>query len=164
MVVDPNQDDPYPGVILDSAHEILAFAEEFPAFRIVTSAIDELDDIAAVVFALGRTLLVLDEAQSYLSPLINLKSEFPAVRDIVFRGRHNLTSLMTVAQRATSIHVDARSQWTRIVAFHQSEPDDVRWLELQAGTKLDFAALRESEYFDISRHDGVQKKALDTAQ
>lgn len=164
IVVDPNQDDPYPGLVLDSASDILDHVEEFPAFRIVTPAIDELESIAEIVFTIGRTTLVLDEAQSYLSPAVNLKGEFPSIRNIIFRGRHNLSSLFTVAQRATSIHVDARSQWTRIIAFHQSEPDDVKWLEQQAGQRLDFSRLPDASYYDISRHEGVRIRSLDTGE
>lgn len=161
LILDPSVDDPYPATVVDHVEDVLPAIEEKRVFRIMTDRVDQVDDLAAIAFTLGRTTLVLDEAQTYLDPRMDLKREIPSLREIIFRGRHNCTSLIIVAQRAASIHVDARSQWTRLVIFNQTEHDDVKWLQQQSGQALPIESLSENEYFDVTRAGSITRRTLD---
>jgi len=54
-------------------------------------------------------------------------------KPLVFMGRIQRVSLVLIAQRASKIPMDIRSQASRIVTFRQTEPDDVSALTDRIG-------------------------------
>lgn len=159
LILDPVADDPYVGLVVQSMKEAVDYVEEYPSFRLRTDRIDWLRDLCLLALAAGNTTAVLDEASRYLTPRTNLELIAPEFLDIVYRGRHTATSLIIVAQRASTVNIAARSQWTRIITFRQSEPADLHWLQDQAGEALNLNELQIGEYFDITPK-GTQRLTL----
>lgn len=126
-------------------------------FRVATSYIPALNLLCGLALGVGNCWVVVEECARVLPARGVPPPEW--FSQSVFEGRHRNVSMLMAAQRPTKCHIDARAQWTQIVAFNQSEDADVSWLEEQAGESLDLKALRIGHYYDI-RPDGVRAAVL----
>lgn len=140
----------------DDPKTLLEWTERYKVFRLRTASIDRFEDVCLVASVAGGCTLVLEEAQRIAPPHTPLP---PTFEDIVYRGRHSRTSLVVVSQRPTTVNIVARSQWTRIIAFAQTEPADIGWLRSVSGSSDMFESLTQFEYFDILP-TGTEKKLL----
>jgi hypothetical protein len=91
-------------------------------FRYGSSFPDDLETIASAAFGAGNCMLLLEECA-----LIFRRGEelHEWAKPLIFMGRHQRVSLLFVAQRASKIPIDVRSQASRIISFRQTEPNDV---------------------------------------
>jgi hypothetical protein len=100
-------------------------------FRITTDCLADFERLCVYVYTLKNCMFAIEEAQRVL-PAGNTPLP-PAFLDLIFRGRHHAVSLMIVSQRASTVSIQARSQWSEIIAFRQTEPTDIRYLYNQSG-------------------------------
>ena len=100
--------------------------KETKSFAFAVSDPEYVPALGLLAYGRGDNLLVLEEASTFFPKGQSRLDEW--ARQLVFMGRHQRCSLLFVAQRATSIPIDVRSQANRIVSFQQHEPDDVRTL------------------------------------
>lgn len=105
----------------DSWIENVAF-NRLNGFRYGSSFPDDLEMIANAAFGAGDCMLLIEECA-----LIFRRGEelHEWAKPLIFMGRHQRVSLLFVAQRASKIPIDVRSQATRIITFRQTEPNDV---------------------------------------
>jgi hypothetical protein len=130
----------------DELDPLIDFVARNRVFRVATERSDALNVLCALALAAQDCWLVIEEAQRALPPMAPPPSYFTHA---VYRGRHARLSMLMVSQRPTTVNIVARSQWTRIVTFNQSEKNDVAWVLSQAGAELDPASLPLGYYYDI---------------
>lgn len=99
--------------------------KELDTFRYGVSYPWELEMLANTAYAAGNCLLTVEECA-----LIFKRGEelHDWAKPIVFMGRSQRISIVLIAQRASKIPVDIRSQATRFISFRQTEPNDVKAL------------------------------------
>src|SRR5262245_36695204 len=152
----------YEGILFENTEDLLDYVEDHPTvYQVRTEFAEDAADLSAIAMAAGNcrhrgtpmqhpgcrdVCLVIDEAGRSLPDGRNID---PAVADVIYRGRHRHVTLVNVTQRASTLHIAARSQWTRLITFWQTEDNDIKWLQNQAGSKLDIQHLKPLEYFDI---------------
>lgn len=127
-------------------------------FRFSTSNVEEFDLLCDCAMAVGRVWLIVEEAQRVLPEGSGKPPR--SFTDVIYRGRHPEVSLLVVSQRPTTVHISARSQWSRIVTFNQTERNDTAWIQSVSGFDVDPTTLRRGEYFDITSA-GWRKGKLD---
>lgn len=99
--------------------------DKAPEFRYGVSYPWELEMLANTAYGAGDCTLTVEECA-----LIFKRGEelHDWAKPIVFMGRTQRVSIVLIAQRASKIPVDIRSQATRFISFRQSEPADVKAL------------------------------------
>jgi hypothetical protein len=92
-------------------------------FRVGTHYPDDLPLFGSLAYSVADCTFIVEEAA-----LVFRRGELlqPWAKRLIFAGRHVRVNFIILAQRASSIPVDIRSQATRFVSFRQSEPDDVK--------------------------------------
>lgn len=147
------------GILFDDLGKMIDHIQAYPTFKVRTYNPDDFDDLCKIAYAAGNCTLVIEEAEGVMPA----SSQRPpnSFRDIVYRGRHERVSVVLIAQRPSSVHISARSQWNRIVTFRQTEPADVAWIESVCGYDVDPLSLTQGEYYDITAW-GFRKKVLDS--
>lgn len=143
-------------VLFDDLAELIEHLERYRYFRVSMSDPSMFPMLCRVASAVTDCTLVIEEAGRVLPPHIELPPEFA---ELVYRGRHTRTSLVIVSQRATTVHIAARSQWTRLITFAQSESADVKWIQDVTGLDIEPSDLPRLEYFDVTPH-GHERKRL----
>lgn len=142
----------------DDVGGLIARLQKMPrAFRLSTPDVEQFGLLSEAAMTVGRCWLVVDEAQRVLPPHTDLPAEF---QDVVYRGRHPEVSLLVVAQRPTTVHLTARSQWNRIVTFCQTEKADTNWIRQVSGFDVEPRELGKFEYYDIAA-TGYERRKLD---
>lgn len=146
----------YDGIQCDSLTELLTRLDEYrnkkrKFWYLKLSDLSDFDMLCAAVYEMGDCTLVIEEAQRIIPSKCLLGDSF---KDILYRGRHKLINVIVISQRASTVSIEFRSQWRRIVSFRQSEPSDVRWLMQSTGyEELEKVnALPDRAYFDITPH------------
>lgn len=91
-------------------------------FRYGSSLPDDLEPMACAAFGAGDCMLVIEECALIFRRGEELQEW---AKPLIFMGRHQRVSLLFVAQRASKIPIDVRSQASRIISFRQTEPNDV---------------------------------------
>lgn len=133
IILDPILE--YPGQMFDDLSDMIDHIQTHSVFMVRSQWPHELSMLCAIANAAHNTTLVIEEAQTAIP-----ESNRPlpsSLEHTIYRGRHWNTSLVIVAQRAATVHIAARSQWSRLVTFNQSEKSDVIWLEGQLGIDRD---------------------------
>lgn len=102
-------------------------------FRYGTYFQDELPLYGSLAFAVGDCTFAVEECGTIFRRGATMDQW---LSDLVFMGRHPRVNLILLAQRASSIPIDVRSQAQRIVTFLQTEPDDVDALCKRIGYDL----------------------------
>lgn len=155
ILIDPMAE--HEGLEFQDTDAMIDHIMENRVFRVRTEAIDDFPMVCSIAYAARRCVLVVEESQRVL-PSGN-KELPPSFTDIIYRGRHRRTSLILISQRASTIHIAGRSQWTRLIIFNQTEPNDVAWLLNTTGFDLDPANLPQSHYYDV-RPGSFETKVL----
>jgi DNA helicase HerA-like ATPase len=177
IILDPL--DEYPGLEFDDIENMIDFLESENVkdvnknFKVRSCNILDIDALGEIVadgdkkddpHAMRNVHLVIEEAQLCLPPS---RKELPdSIQRIIFRGRHFGRSLVIAAQRPSIVHIAARSQFTRIVAFNFTENNDVGWLESATGYDIlgrqsenDVRQLPIGDYFEITPGRFERKRA-----
>lgn len=152
----------YRGEYFAEADDMLDFLEKNPhTFRVRVDRPDYLDVCCRAALAMGRVWLVVEEVQRVIPPYGQpMPSSF---LDVLYRGRHRNVNVLLIAQRASTINIAARSQWTRIISFRQTETTDTKWIEQQAGEVLALTELERLWYYDVMP-DGVTRAQMQLPQ
>jgi hypothetical protein len=169
IILDPMLE--YEGIQFDDTSDLLDHVAKNRFYQVRTEWAEDAPDLAKIAMAAGQCVkrgkpmphprctdvcLVIDEAGRAIPSRTTLD---PAIEDVIYRGRHRHVTLVNVTQRASTLSIAARSQWTRLVCFWQTEDADVKWIQSQAGSKIDVENLRPLEYFDITPV-GIKKKMI----
>lgn len=127
----------YPNVIFQNMTEEIFdnIVNNKGNFRIGSGDDNDIDILSNLSYVAGNCTLVIEECGTVFSRGQILESW--AKRNI-FSGREQDANLIFLAQRATSIPKDIRSQANRIVSFMQHDPDDVHALTSLIGRKYHF--------------------------
>lgn len=155
IIFDPM--DEYEGIRFDSLEPMIEHIQRHGIFRVRWPWVESFAFLPAIALAARRCTLVIEEAQRVIPPGPMLPTAF---EDVIYRGGHAEVSYLLVAQRPTTVHIAARSQWDRIITVRQTEVADTRWLRNVTGYNLPFEELRKLEYYEITPH-GWDKKLLD---
>ncbi len=163
LILDPQLE--YDGPLFESVdggadHEqLLDYLANHRAFRarVPYTTIQEFAFLCRIVYHVKRCTFVVDEAQRVLP---ESRSRLPRdFEHVLYRGRHARVTLVLIAQRASTVNIAPRSQWTRIISFRQTEPPDIKWIESQAGEALPLDTLNAGEYIEI-RPSGSERRIL----
>lgn len=169
IILDPMLE--YEGILYDDTGKILDYISKNRYYQVRSEFAEDAPDLAKIAMAAGHCVkqgkpmphpkctdicLVIDEAGRAIPSRTTLD---PAIEDVIYRGRHRHVTLVNVTQRASTLSIAARSQWTRLICFWQTEDSDVKWIHSQAGSKIDIERLRPLEYFDITPL-GIKKKQI----
>lgn len=159
IIFDPKEE--YAGPIAESPDEMIDYIVEHKRFMVRTCDPDDLAVVCDIAKHAGNVLLVFEEAEAIIP---QSASKLPdELRDIIFRGRKWSVSMLFSSQRPSKIHIDARSQWTRLIVFNGTETADIDWIESVAGfdlRKTEYNPLRlkvPGEYVDIGLGN-IEKK------
>lgn len=154
LVLDPQRE--YADALhFDDLADLVDHVGEYRTFRCATEWPDDLDFLCQLALSVGNVYLVVDEAQRVIPPRGELS---PWLAHVIYRGRHRGVSLVVIAQRPTTVHIAARSQWTRLVSFRQTEGADCRWTEDQIGETADLADLDVLEYVEATPAGATRKR------
>lgn len=165
ICVDPMRE--HAGQLFEDIGELIGHVREYPTFRVRTEWPPDTNVLAAVSMAANDprkwcehhdtpghrcTIPELTYVVEESGRSIPARGELhPAIEDLVYRGRHHRVTPVLISQRPSTVHIIARSQWTRLIAFHQTEGADVGWLSEQTGEPDEaFSALQPGEYFDAT--------------
>lgn len=155
ICLDPIEE--YEGVRFEDLEKLLDYTETYRSFYCCYSVVPDFGLLCQVALAVRDCVLVVEESQRVVPPRMTPPGAF---EDVIYRGRHSRVSVVLVSQRPTTLHIAARSQWTRLVSFRQTEPADYKWIENTAGFALDLAGLEPLHYFDVTP-GAWAKKVLD---
>lgn len=146
-IIDPMQE--YEGLKCFDLEEVEKFTRYSPhLFRVCLDRPDLAEAVFSWGYNRGDMVIAVEEAQRVLP---GGSAQIPEpILDAIYRGRHVNLSIVIIAQRASTVNIHVRSQWTRIIAFRQTEPDDIKYIMNQTGERLDLAALPPWHYFDIT--------------
>ena len=153
IILDPMRE--HRGELFDNPVDMARHIERHGLFKVRSEFVDDFPVLCYVALAATRCALVVEEAQRAIPSGAGELS--PWFEDIVYRGRHRDVSLICVSQRPSTVHIVARSQWTRIICFHQTEGQDVKWLENVSGFDVPAHELQPGEYFDITPRGMVER-------
>lgn len=126
LVYDPKAE--YPGVdFATPPDEFIAriVRRELAAFRYGTYLPEEVEMFGRAAYAAGETTLIMEECALLFTKGQGVE---PWARPMIYMGREPQLNLVLVAQRATFIPLDIRSQANRVITFFQNDPDDIRAL------------------------------------
>jgi len=144
VIIDPR--DEYDGIIVNSFEDFVDYIKDKDEFKIVCryeSDID-IDYTFKAIFVIKNILLVVEEAEIYISPLAKQSSFLTLVR----YGRHKNIKIIGIARRASELSIDFRAMTDKIISFKQTEIRDLDALE-----KLGFKNLNqlgEHEYQELT--------------
>lgn len=157
IILDPIGE--YEGTFFDNVTDLIEYVESNSTFQLRTNRDDELPRLVKTAMARPDTVFAIEEASRVIPPWINIRDEMPDLLDLIYRGRHTRTHFLVIAQRAATIHIHARSQWTRLITFRQTEPQDVRWIQNVAPIDDDLTTLPPLSYYDVTLM-GVSRESL----
>lgn len=152
IILDPL--DEYRGQEYYELSQMIEHMQRYKMYCVKSSAIDDLDDLCKISQSAGNLHFVIEEAQRSIPPRANLPE---SVKDLIYRGRHQNVSIIAVAQRASSINIALRSQFTKIIAFWQTEPADLTWLDNVSGYPVSEYNFKPYSYLEITPF-GVTEK------
>lgn len=125
--------------------------------RYGTFSVDSIPDMAALSLQFPPSILMIEETSTAWVKGGRLDKDTSRA---VFLGRHYRNTAIFIAQRASSIPIDVRSQATQVVTFGQRESDDLEWLQDFFGDKIeDIPNLKKFEYYHfIDTDEGEPNK------
>lgn len=155
ILLDPM--DEYPGLAFQDPVKMIEHIQAHREFTVRSVAVQDFDALSLIAFSAGHVTFAIEEAQRSLPSW--QKDLPPAFADIVYRGAHTGTSLVLIAQRPSTVNIAARSQFTRLVSFAQSEVADVRWIEGVTGLGIGGSILRlpPLNYIEVEQGEAVEK-------
>lgn len=104
----------------------------------------EIEFLFKLCNAVGNLLLVVEEAEIYISPYAK-SNEF---LNLVRYGRHKSISILGIARRTAELSIDLRAMVDKIISFKQTEVYDLKKMESLGFEKLN--ELNDFEYAEKS--------------
>jgi hypothetical protein len=149
----------YPGMVFETPEEMISYVKEHRVFRVRSIDPGEFPVLCGLAWDVGRCTLFVEEANTVIPPHEQLA---PVVKDLLLRGRHKEISLVLISQRFTHLNINARSQFTRLITFHQHSEQDVKALERETGHELGdvVRTLKPGEYIEVTAGGTAERKAL----
>lgn len=141
----------------ENLSDLIDYCKGNPQFIVSFSDMNQFSMLCDTVYHLGNCLFIIEEVSRVFPAKSAIPEEF---RNLLWIGGHREVSLLFVSQRAASIDISMRSQYTRCYSFKQTEPADVKWLHELSGKDDDVYQVIELppyEYIDIS-DDGVIRR------
>jgi len=116
----------YPGVIVTNFEDFIYYIKDKEKFTVCCRFENDLDFeyLFRAVFEISNLLLVLEEAEMYISPY-EKRTEF---LKLVNYGRHRDISILGIARRVSELSRTFRSQVNRIYTFKQTDINDLKYL------------------------------------
>lgn len=105
---------------------------------------DEMELLFQFIYQIGNCLMVVEEAEIYISP----SSRKGAFLYLVRYGRHKDISILGVARRGAELSLTFRAQTNTIISFCQTDPSDVKKMELLGLYEVD--KLKNYKYISVS--------------
>jgi hypothetical protein len=125
-----------------------------PVFRVTTDCFLEFDKLCKLILDFAspdrRAMFCIDEiTRLALDPQLR---RYPAFQQINFAGGHSGIDIFIIAQRASTIPISCRSQWTQIITFRLTEPDDLDYFKSVSRDQImdELPILEEREYIKIT--------------
>lgn len=160
--------DEHEGEKFDDLADMLDHCERYPTFRVRSEWWHEAPMMAAIAMAVNdpkrhgadpddqkkkakipELVLAIEESQRALPS--GAKPLPASIENALYRGRHHHVTLVAISQRPSTVHIGLRSQWTRLVVFHQTEGSDLHWLSQQTGEhEEEFSNLAPGEYWEFT--------------
>jgi len=146
IIYDPLEE--YEGRLFFDMDEMIDHIENNLLYRVRYNDFEQFQNLCKLVYQLGDCVFCVEESQRIFTSHV-LPEEF---KDLIYRGRHEEIGLIIVSQRASSINIAVRSQFTRCVTFRQTEPNDIQWLYELCGDEEIYkvANLEDYHYIDIT--------------
>jgi hypothetical protein len=156
LVLDPLEEY-HECVFYDDLSDLIDHCNKYKIFRCGYNNLTDFPLLCRITKTIPETTLVIEEAQRVLPPRKLLDENFT---ELIYRGRHYGSGLLMVAQRASTVDIAVRSQFTRLITFRQSESKDVDWICDCSGFDLadEILGLEPLEYFEISPSSYEKKK------
>lgn len=162
IVVTPT-DESYPGVVeFEDAERMVRFCLRNKVFRVLLrcNTLGDLCPPAGLALSRGDTAVFIDEAQRFF-PAGTARAYPQVIYDLFFRSRHRRVDLILAHQRATTVSIDIRSQWTDLVTFRQTESADTSWIRGTTGEALpDLERLPVGEYYHVTNQGECHQKII----
>jgi hypothetical protein len=153
--------DEHEGQKFEDLSEMLDHCEQYPTFRVRSEWWQDAPMMAAIAMSVNdpkrfgegkkipELVLAIEESQRALPA--GAKPLPSSIENALYRGRHHHVTLVAISQRPSTVHIGLRSQWTRLVVFHQTEGADLNWLHQQTGEPEEaFSSLKPGEYFEFT--------------
>lgn len=122
--------------------------DEGKSFRVGIVDPEIIPLLGSIAFLSQNCTLIIEEC-ALAFPSKRVDDPWP---NLIFIGRHYRCSIIFIAQRPTTIPIDARSQFTRLISFNQHEGADIDWLKTYYGDRTDeIPALGELECLDSNK-------------
>lgn len=117
----------YSGTVVENFEDFLSYVENKENFVVCCRFYNDLDYeyLFKAVFEISNVLLVIEEADLYISPR-EKRNDF---LKLVKFGRHRDISIIGIARRVSELSIDFRSQCDKIYSFKQTDPKDIKILQ-----------------------------------
>lgn len=152
IILDPDLE--HDGKLLFTLSNIRLHCTSNPLYRVKTENVLIFENLCEFIFEQAkpnqRILFCIEEITR-----LNLDARldrFPQFKRIVFAGGHTGVDLYILAQRISSIPISLRSQYTKIITFCQTEPDDLKYFKSVSQDELmqEIPRLQPREYIEIT--------------
>jgi len=130
-------------------------------FRVVVSDPFVFPALCAMVNTMKGVTFAIDEIQTVVQ---NRKAMNEALMQLIFAGTKQRINMYMTTQRPMKMHADLRSQFTKLIVFNQSEPQDLKWVSEAAGDHMLFQEvqrLKPHHYITVT-WDGVTGRGVTT--
>lgn len=129
----------------DEAYEFFKRIDSGSSFKVSIRFNDDIDFeyLFKLLFEIKNLILVLEEAEMYISPAVKSSSFLRLVR----YGRHSKIKILGIARRTAELSRDFRSQVNRIISFKQTDEMDLKNMSLLGFSNLN--NLSEYEFTEI---------------
>lgn len=133
-------------------------------FRVVVSDPLLFPALCSMVATMRNVSFGIDEIQTVV---MRSKALNEALLNLIFVGTKNRISLHIATQRPGVLHIDLRSQFTKVVTFNQSEEADRKWIATSSGSRAlfdDVQQLKPHHFISytwdgvIQRHAPIEQK------
>jgi len=143
IILDPLSE--YDGTICTNVLDAIDYAEHNETFQIVCRFNNDydIDFMFRAIYFLKNILLVVEEAEIYISP----NSRSSDFLYLVRYGRHSNIKILGIARRVAELGTDFKAQVNKIISFKQILKNDLDILKYYGFNNLE--NLREYEYSEI---------------
>lgn len=134
----------YEGTIVETFDDFIDYIIDRENFVVCVRFTDDEDYefLFRTIFEVSNILLVLEEAELYISPS-ERRNEF---LKLVKYGRHRDISIIGIARRISELSPQLRSQVDKIYTFKQTEPKDLKVLKELGFNENKIMNLNDFEY------------------
>jgi len=152
--------DEHEGEKFEDLSDMLDYCSQYPTFRVRSEWWHDAPMMASIAMAVNdkkrfkegkhpELVLAVEESQRALPS--GAKPLPESIENALYRGRHHHVTLLLISQRPSTVHIGARSQWTRMIVFYQTEGADLNWLSQQTGESEEaFSSLRPGEFWEFT--------------